>query len=153
MDSLGNPLPSLPRKNLSCHPFRMVRLAILCGTMGLIVGCSGDDVVVLTLPPTDRGMAAEIAGTLGSSDEGCLLIGDNLAVWPSGTRWIDGQLVISPQVAYSLGDAIRGAGGEVPSSTVSDMLDEASRSKWKDCKSSSDQVTIFVQDLARSGGP
>jgi hypothetical protein len=72
-------------------------------------------VKILVAAPADSGMDAMVIGTVAIVD-GCLGIGDHVAVWPSGTDVVaEDPLVIDvPGLGeVRVGDDVTGAGGYV----------------------------------------
>ncbi len=60
------------------------------------------------------GWQALVSGRVSIAN-GCLLVGDNLVVWPHGTRWAEGEgeMALPDGVTLSVGDFVEGAGGYV----------------------------------------
>ena len=97
-----------------------VTTSLLC--FALLVACgSGDepqvletsDAAVLVAAPADSGFDAGVTGEVTIVD-GCLGIGDNVAVWPFGTRVTDsdGPVIDVPDLGtITVGDRVAGAGG------------------------------------------
>ena len=80
------------------------------------------DAAVLVAAPADGGSDAAIAGAVSIVD-GCLGIGDNVAVWPSGTQVIEpeGPVIDVPNLGtITIGDNVEGAGGYMPAKTFDD---------------------------------
>lgn len=81
------------------------------------------DAAVLIAAPADGGNDASIAGAVTIVD-GCLGIGDNVAVWPSGTRVTEpeGPVINVPNLGtITIGDDVEGAGGYMPAKSFDDV--------------------------------
>lgn len=81
------------------------------------------DAAVLVAAPADGGNDASIAGAVTIVD-GCLGIGDNVAVWPSGTRVTEpeGPVIDVPNLgSITIGDHVEGAGGYMPAKRFDDV--------------------------------
>ncbi len=84
-------------------------------TAGSMAGSTAE-VAVLIAVPADGGDGGDDAMVTGevSVVHGCLGIGDDVAVWPHGTRVVDpaGPVIDVPGLGtVTVGDQVRGAGG------------------------------------------
>ncbi len=81
------------------------------------------DAAVLVAAPGEGGSDAAIAGAVTIVD-GCLGIGDNVAVWPSGTRVTEpeGPVIDVPNLGtITIGDHVEGAGGYMSAKRFDDV--------------------------------
>lgn len=57
-----------------------------------------------------NGMLAEIVGEV-TYDGDCIRLGDHVILWPPGTRWEDGRVVMADGTVVRPGDQIEAGGG------------------------------------------
>lgn len=101
---------------------RLLPTAVLIPAVALMGSCRSEDgpavfetprAAVLVASPGEGGDAALVTGTVAIVD-GCLAIGNHVAIWPSGTRIADpdGPVVDVPGLGtVTVGDRVLGGGG------------------------------------------
>lgn len=75
---------------------------------------SGTTGPVITLPEWNAIPAALVRGTL-RLERACLLLGDQVVLWPSGSSWNqDDETVTVGDSTFAMGDFVSGSGGGYP---------------------------------------
>jgi hypothetical protein len=71
-------------------------------------------------------MSAEISGPITIDAQGCVRLGERLALWPDGTGWDSeaDQLRLPGGALVARGQSVVGGGGEVPGSIARAALAE-----------------------------
>ena len=87
------------------------------------------------------GFEAIVSGTLGRNEQGCVTIGDRVAIAPKGSTFTDtGGVSFEGYASYDFGEDVELGGGESPVAIVDLVEDDPIR----DCVSpGSDEVDIF----------
>lgn len=117
-----------------------------CVALALVTGCSSEDpgLSVLTdSSATASTVSAEIRGELGIDDEGCIRIGADYAVWPQGTRRVEGGVEVGERL-FIFGDDITGSGGYLDQEPAGQFMGLDDAYEMARCTDPADQVVVLT---------
>jgi hypothetical protein len=141
-----------PAADVAPPPFRWGRAVVAAALIAALVGstalgfrfvlsdplpemASTGPVIAADIGDGDAWPAAEVIGRL-RLEGGCLLIDDAVAMFPSRTKWSEGEqaVLFDDGTSWQVGDEIRGGGGVLPAAGITDTgLGDAAASAAAAC--------------------